>query len=169
MHSAAMQHGKEFFAKYLKWGDSIVEIGSAGGGLSSAVPEGCYYFGVDCAPGVGVDAVMSDPYVFPITSGSFDCAVATSTFEHVEFFWLTFLEMVRVVRIGGYIYNNAPSNGPYHGYPQDCWRFYVDSVQALTRWAVRNGYELEQLEQFVGEPSPDGGWMDCVGVWRRVK
>jgi hypothetical protein len=79
-------------------------------------------------------------------------------------FWLTFAEMARVVAPGGFIYISAPSNGPYHGHPGDCWRFYSDAPKALAQWATHCGHELELVEAFMMPPISDV-WVDCVAVF----
>jgi SAM-dependent methyltransferase len=170
MHPSAMEAARIFFDKYKP--TRIIEIGSydlCGGPMKSVSPPGCTYLGVDLVAGNGVDRVMPDPYKVPAGSDSFDACVSTSTFEHVEFFWLTFLEMVRVVKPGGLIYINAPSNGPYHRHPTDCWRYYLDAGPALAKWANRNGYSVEVLETAIGEPDggDPNGWKDWMCVWRR--
>lgn len=110
-----------------------------------------------------VDILMDDPYKFPLGDNSFDVIVSTSCLEHDSLFWLTFNEMVRVVRPGGYIYINAPSSGPYHGYPDDCWRFQKDAYKALSTW--NPGAVL--LESYIDTDIPNnGGWMDNVGIFR---
>ena len=105
---------------------SIVEIGSqdVNGSIRPTFGPDVNYVGVDFANAAGVDVVLSDPYSFPFQDNEIDVVVSSSCFEHSEFFWLTFLEAVRIVRPGGLIYLNAPSNGPFHQYPVDCWRFY---------------------------------------------
>lgn len=171
MHATAMKYGKQFFDKYAPF-QTIVEVGSmivAGGSLRDVAPRCLNYLGVDCAPGEGVDVVADDPYLLPVCDGYADAVVSSSTFEHAEFFWLTFLEMCRVCKSGGYIYVNSPSNGYVHRHPVDCWRFYPDAGQALTNWAKRNGVKLELLETFIGEPDEDvAHWEDFVGVWRKA-
>lgn len=166
-----MNHAKDFFDKYRP--DSIVEIGSltvCGGAMRDVAPAGVPYTGLDMVEGESVDELMTDPYKIPLMADVADAVVSTSTFEHVEFFWLLFLEMVRVTKVGGLVYINAPSNGPFHRHPVDCWRFYLDSGEALARWANRNGYRVEVVECFIGEP--DGGqadgWRDFVCVWRKM-
>ena len=42
--------------------------------------------------------------------------------------------MARVVRVGGYLYVNAPSTGYWHGFPDDNYRFYRGAVAALAFW-----------------------------------
>ena len=70
----------------------------------------------------------------------FSTQVSTSCFEHDPIFWLTFKEIARVTKVGGYVYINAPSNEVYHGYPGDNWRFYKDAPAALAYWASRKGH-----------------------------
>jgi hypothetical protein len=92
--------------------------------------------------------------------------VASSMLEHDAFFWQTFLEMARIVKPGGVLYINAPSNGIYHCYPVDNWRFYPDAGKALVRWAARNGYELTLIESFVAERKNDV-WNDFVAIFKK--
>jgi SAM-dependent methyltransferase len=170
MHQTAMQYGKQFFEKYGPFG-TVAEVGSmvvAGGSLREVATEGCLYVGIDCADGTGVDVVAVDPYDLPIHDSRYDAVVSSSTFEHADFFWLTFLEMVRICKPGGYIYVNSPSNGYVHRHPVDCWRFYPDAGQALAKWAERNGQTVELVETFMGEPDADvAHWIDWVAVWRK--
>src|SRR6266496_1608828 len=92
MHPSAMNFAKWFFDKYAP--KNIVEIGSydlCGGPMRSVAPAGCRYLGLDLMAGNGVDIVMTDPYVIPLADASADAVVSTSTFEHIEWPWVTFL------------------------------------------------------------------------------
>lgn len=123
------------------------------------------YTGVDLEAGPGVDIALQSPYRFPLPSSSFDLVITGQAFEHVEFFWQTWLEMLRVARPGAEIFLIAPSRGPEHRYPQDCWRFYPDAYRALARLG---GCELLEVTTD-WEPHPDPGssvWGDTVGVFR---
>ena len=166
MHKTAMLHGRLFFETYVSAPVSIVDIGSqdVNGSLRSVAPPGCKYTGVDFVQGKGVDVIISDPYALPFPDETFDIAVTSSCFEHSEFFWLTFLEVLRVLKPHGLLYLNVPSNGPFHRYPLDCWRFYPDSGRALQNWARRQGIEAQLLESFVG-PQNTGAWNDLVAVF----
>ena len=42
-------------------------------------------------------------------NNSIDIVVSISTFEHTEFFWETFLEILRVLKPNGLFFLNAPS------------------------------------------------------------
>lgn len=166
MHPSAMRHGCLFFETYLPKGGRVVDIGAfdVNGSLRSVALPGTDYIGVDFAEGRGVDIVITDPYVVPIESASVDAVVSSSCFEHSEFFWLTFLESLRLLRPDGLLYLNAPSNGAFHRHPVDCWRFYPDSGVALQNWARRNDMNVEMLESFVG--MQDGGsFNDFVAVF----
>src|SRR3546814_14106854 len=75
---------------------------------------------------------------------------SSSCMEHSEFFWVLFLEMLRIVKPSGLIYLNVPSNGSFHRYPVDCWRFSPDSGSAHAKWGKHNGYPVALLEAFIG-------------------
>jgi SAM-dependent methyltransferase len=123
------------------------------------------YTGIDLEAGPGVDVVLTSPYRFPLATGSVDVVLSGQAFEHIEFFWLTWLEMLRVLKPGGLIFLIAPSRGPEHRYPQDCWRFYPDGYRALARFG---GCELLEVSTD-WEPHPEewsGPWGDTVGVFR---
>lgn len=175
MHQSALYHGKQFFETYCpelpEAGFTIVEIGSlnVNGSLRDVSPKGVRYIGLDFAPGDGVDIVLEDPYALPLADGTADVVVSSSCFEHAQFFWLTFLEAMRMLRPEGVFYLNAPSNGFFHRWPVDCWRFYPDAGHAMVAWARRHGYRPTLLESFVGGRSAghvcDGGmWNDFVAV-----
>lgn len=123
------------------------------------------YTGVDLEAGPGVDVVLSSPYRFPFASRSVDVIVSGQAFEHIEYFWATWLEMMRVLKPGGLVFLIAPSRGPEHRYPQDCWRFYPDGYRALAKFG-----RCELVEVHTDwEPHADPGsapWGDTVGVFR---
>jgi SAM-dependent methyltransferase len=168
MHPTAMDNGRLFFECYLGDGAArtLVDIGSkdVNGSLRSYAPASCRYVGVDFAAGPGVDLVLDDPYRLPFEPDSVDAVVSSSCFEHIEFFWLMFNEVLRVLKADGLFYLNAPSNGEYHRYPVDCWRFYPDAGLALVNWGRRSGYNPALLESFTTRQRLDV-WNDCVAVF----
>ena len=172
MHDTAMMYGEHFFSTYLSdaSGLKIADVGAldVNGSLRSVAPTNNEYIGVDFVEGKGVDIVLTDPYALPFEDSSIDVVVSSSCYEHSEFFWLTFNEALRVLKPTGLLYINAPSNGLYHRYPVDCWRFYPDSGVALQNWGNRSGYECALLESFVGLPKDDV-WNDFVGVFVKDK
>lgn len=168
MHDTAMEYGTVFFNTYLKNTKdlTIVDIGSqdVNGSLRSVAPPNNKYIGVDFVEAKGVDVVITDPYSLPFEDESVDVVVSNSCFEHSEFFWLLFNETLRILKPTGLLYINAPSNGSFHRYPVDCWRFYPDSGVALQNWGKRSGYNCALLESFVGMRKNDI-WNDFVAVF----
>jgi SAM-dependent methyltransferase len=162
-----MDHGRRFFETYVDGGAAprIVELGGmdVNGSLRSVAPPRAQYLSIDMEPGPGVDLVASDPDLIPVDDGWADVCVSSSCFEHAEFFWLTFLEAMRILKPGGLLFLNVPSNGSVHRYPVDCWRFYPDAGLALQNWARRNGINAMLLESFVGRQGLSG-WNDFVCV-----
>lgn len=170
MHDTAMEFGAAFFNTYAKseTGLTVVEIGSqdVNGSLRAVCPPGNRYIGVDFAAARGVDVVLDDPYVLPFEDGSIDIVMSSSCFEHSEFFWLLFNETLRILKPNGLLYLNVPSNGAFHRYPVDCWRFYPDSGMALERWGRKSGYPVTMLESFTGRRKADI-WNDFITVYVR--
>ena len=169
MHDTAFEIGRKFFTLYVSGlQPSILDVGSqdVNGSLRKCAPAGSRYVGVDLAAGPGVDIVLDDPNALPFKTGRFDAVITTSCFEHAQMFWLIFLEMARVTRRGGYIYINAPSNGVYHSYPYDNWRFYPDAGLALVAWAAHQQIKLTLVESFIAPRKADI-WNDCVIVLRK--
>ena len=174
MHESAMKHGKYFFQTYCAGdftGKVIVDVGAqdVNGSLRTYSPKGATYIGVDFAEGCGVDIIINDPYSLPFEAESVDIIVCSSVFEHSDFFWLLYLECLRILKPSGLLYVNAPSNGMVHRYPVDSWRFYPDSGLSLVKWAQYNAYQALLLESFIGDKSGplsgDGIWNDFVAVF----
>ena len=174
MHPSALEFGTKFFDTYCKgFSGIVVDIGSqnVNGSLKDVCPAEAEYIGVDFCPGNGVDIILTDPYKLPFDDESVDVIVCSSVFEHSQFFWVIFLEIMRVLKPTGLLYLNVPSNGYIHRYPVDCWRFYPDSGLALVTWAERNSLTPALLESFIAERNyqsnePDDlAWNDYVAVF----
>lgn len=177
MHESAMENAKRFFKSYAKHLDNnkeikIVEIGSQNinGTLRDAVPKhlNVKYIGVDLQEGKNVDVVLSDPYKLPFEAEYADIVLSSSCYEHTEMFWLLQLEILRILKPHGLFYLNAPSNGFFHRYSIDAWRFYPDSGNALVAWAKYNKINSTLLESFISNPLPnpnDFNWHDFVAVF----
>jgi SAM-dependent methyltransferase len=170
MHQTSMNNMRTLFDKYvtnefvsneckildfggtnIKKGGTYYELVEANGKIK--------YYGVDLQPGPGVSIVLDDPYKVPLEDNYADVVVSGQMFEHCEFFWLSFLEMVRVVRPGGYIFLIAPMHGKVHRYPVDCWRFYPDAYAALAKWG-----KVELVDAWT---EPTDQWHDQVGAFRK--
>jgi predicted SAM-dependent methyltransferase len=169
MHDTAFRYGQIFYNAYISKTQNvqIIEIGSqnVNGGLRDIFQTPYTHFvGLDFIEGPGVDRVLDDPYRLPYDINTVDVLLCSSVLEHCEMFWVMFLEMVRVVKPGGLIYINVPSNGDFHRWPVDCWRFYPDSGKALEKWARHNGHDIVMMESFVGNQDQDI-WNDFVVVF----
>ena len=172
MHVSSYEHMQRLVSKYLDRDRALdaLDIGSydVNGSYRTLFDSPNWrYTGVDLEKGPGVDVVLTSPYRFPFASRSKDVIVSGQAFEHVEYFWMSWLEMIRVLKPGGLIFLIAPSRGPEHRYPQDCWRFYPDGYRALAKFG-----RCELVEVTTDwEPHPDPGsgpWGDTVGVFRGV-
>jgi SAM-dependent methyltransferase len=169
MHDTAYEHGRLFFALYAtETIRTVVELGSqdVNGSLRDHCPQGVHYIGLDVMAAKGVDLVIDPDAPLPLASDTADAVVTSSAFEHDVCFWNTFLELLRILRPGGLLYLNAPSNGEFHRYPLDCWRFYPDAGAALVQWAARSGHTIELIESFIGQPQKEH-WADFVAVFRK--
>lgn len=173
MHLTAMKNGEDFFNTYTATMPAgiVIDIGAqdVNGSLKSVMPSHHKYIGVDFVDGKGVDVIITDPYTLPFEDNYADVIVSSSCFEHSEFFWLAYLEIMRVLKPTGVFYLSAPFNGPFHRYPVDCWRFYPDAGVALTNWARRSGHvNAILLESYVSQqastPEIDSMWNDFTAV-----
>lgn len=177
MHLSSYEHMARLVATHLD-ADKPLDILDIGACAVEDNFNGCYrplfdaphwrYRGVDLAPGANVDIVLESPYALPMQSASVDVIVSGQAFEHMEYFWMVWREMARVLRPGGLAFLIAPSRGPEHRYPVDCWRFYPDGYRALARYG---GFELLEV-QTDWQPHADPGsapWGDTVGVFRRQR
>lgn len=173
MHDTAKLTGEAFLRLYgnpLGPGRRILDVGSrdVNGTLRPFAGADAEYIGADVEAGPGVDFVLEDPYRLPFADASFDLVIATSCLEHDPLFWLTFDEMARVARLGGFLYVSVPVQGPVHRHPVDCWRFYPDAGSALVAWAARCGHPLRLTESFQLPPRAEP-WVDFVAVFERCR
>lgn len=174
MHNTALINAQKFYTKYcIKNIDKkiVVDIGSydVNGTLKPIFTKAKQYIGIDQQSGPNVDIVCSSHNI-PLEDNYTDIIISSSCFEHDNMFWITFLEMCRIVKPEGYIYINAPSNGPYHAYPVDNWRFYLDSWTALKEWAEYNLYNIELIESYIDKETSScrAKWQDSVGIFQKL-
>lgn len=118
------------------------------------------YLAADLEESASVSVQMEDPYRIPLQDGSADLVICGQMLEHCEFFWLSFSEMMRILKPDGYLFLIAPSSGGIHRYPVDCYRFHPDAYHALAKYAHCHLVDLWHDQR--------GAWRDLVGVfsWR---
>ena len=110
----------------------------------------------------GVTIVPKDVYNWKeIEDDTYDCVMSANTFSFVEYFWLTYKEMCRVVKPGGVIYIVTPSIRRDAKYPHyaGCWGFNTAGLIALGKYG-----NLDVREAAVaGVPSMKAGyeWDSC--------
>ncbi len=129
------------------------------------IPEHYKYIGIDIEIGQNVDIVLDNPYKYPFEDNSVDLIIANSIFEHSEFFWELFLELLRILKPSGLLYINAPSNGDFHRGPVDVYRFYPDSGKALEKWGIKNGYKNTLLLESYIYKRKSKSWNDFVAIF----
>jgi SAM-dependent methyltransferase len=168
MHKTAQNIGSEFIKTYVndRSGLLIVDVGSSNvnGSLKKYINDSNKYIGLDLLKNDGVDIVLNDPYSFPFDDNSVDVILCTSVFEHCEFFWELYLEIMRVLKPDGLFYLNVPSHGEYHTYPIDSWRFYPDAGLSLMNWGRKNEINCDLIESFIMKKQIEG-WNDFVAIF----
>ena len=139
MHESSMLRMKWFASKYL---DSSRKLKILDVGAYDV--NGCYkeiftskghdYVGLDMEEGPNVDITPQSAYVWDeIEEGKYDVVISGQALEHIEFFWVTFEEIIRVTKKEGLICIIAPKGFEEHRYPVDCWRFLTDGMIAIAR------------------------------------
>lgn len=168
MHKSSLDKMRSFRDRHLgeRKGDPllILDLGSMD---ANGTYRPCFdippwkYQGVDIAPGENVDIVVRNPYCWKeLRTNSVDVLISGQAFEHIECFWVTMLEIERVLKPAGLCCIIAPSAGHEHRYPVDCWRFYPDGFAALSRFA---GLQIIEVSRQV---EPDSRFDDESNVWQ---
>ncbi len=167
MHASSLENMQRCYQEFLGTSSllhkplvRVLDIGGANinGSYSDIFSDEKFqYVAVDLAEGEGVDLVLDNPYQLPFQDAEFDVVISGQVFEHAEFFWKLFEEIVRVMSLNGFIFLIVPSSGPIHRYPVDCYRFYPDAMQALANYT---GLNLDAC--WLDDRGP---WNDLVGVF----
>jgi Methyltransferase domain len=174
VHQSSLEKMIAFRERYLservKEPLRILDVGSqdVNGSYRAIFSEPLWaYTGLDMTAGNNVDVVLRTPYVWnEVASRSADVVISGQAFEHIRYFWMTMLEIARVLKVGGICCILAPSSGPEHRYPVDCWRFYPDGLASLAQFA-----HLETLEAVTqwddGADADSNLWHDSMLVCRK--
>ena len=175
MHLSSMQNMIAFRDNYLSGQKGhpllIMDIGSqsfCGSYRKIFTSKQWTYVGVDVAVGKNVDVVLKDPYKWhEIKTDSVDVIISGQAFEHIKFFWLTMEEIARVLKPGGLCCIIAPSGGPEHRYPVDCWRFFPDGLRALAHYVGLDVLEARRPVKTRKLDSASMEWADTVLIARK--
>jgi SAM-dependent methyltransferase len=185
MHASSYKKMKAFRQTYLAGREKtpllIYDLGSqdVNGSYRAIFSEPKWrYLGLDMAPGKNVDVVLRSPYIWrEIDSNSADVVVSGQAFEHIQYFWITMLEVARILKPGGICCILAPSSGPEHRYPLDCWRFYPDGMICLACFAQMEKIEVSTQWEDLGYDDGSDWWHDTMlicqrpdkGIWWNLK
>ena len=121
------------------------------------------YHGLDLKEGNNVDIVLENPYEWnEIPDESYDVIVSGQAFEHIEFFWLTLEQIKRILKPEGFLFIIAPSTGPIHRNPFDCYRFNEDGMKSMGKYI--NFDVIEYGTNFDESASP---WQDSYLVAKK--
>ena len=115
MHASSYMHMEKLVARYLAPLQNrklrVLDIGSCdinGSYRPLFQRPNWHYQGVDLSPGPNVDIALANPHRWQgIKTCSVDVVISGQAFEHIEFFWLTWREMVRASSLQ---YYNFPVN-----------------------------------------------------------
>src|SRR4051812_33449727 len=101
------------------------------------------YVGVDLAPGPGVDEICdATELVRRFGSDVFDIVISTEMLEHVRDWRAVLSQLKRVLKPGGTLLLTTRSCGfPYHGFPEDFWRYETSDMSVLLR-----DFDIDKIE-----------------------
>lgn len=126
---------------------SYVENGTIRPHLESLRPS--YYLGVDMRSGPGVDMIVNCETLTDVVGSEWDFVISTEMLEHVRDWRKSTYELFKAVKLGGMVAITTRSPGfPYHGYPEDHWRFTLPVMHQIVNTL---GFRAEQL---IYDPSP---------------
>lgn len=129
---------------------------------------GWRYVGLDMAPGANVDIVLQTPYAWKeIASESADVVISGQAFEHIRYIWISMLEIARILKPGGLCCVIAPSSGPEHRHPHDCWRIYPDGMWSLAQFAQLEVIQATTQWHAMGYPDCSDSWHDSLLICRK--
>jgi len=102
------------------------------------------YVGIDLTQGPGVDIVCrAEDILAKFGENRFDAVLSTEMLEHIRD-WRTVVSNIKnVCKPGGVILLTTRSHGfPYHGWPQDFWRYEPKDIEQIFA-----DFEIQALER----------------------
>lgn len=170
MQQSTIAAAKEFFSCYPQEAFSrILYLGDFEkiGSLRLLLPTNCELIFADKYVSSGSQILIEGGNSLPFEENTFDVVVSSSHIEHEPYFWLSFLEILRVLKSDGLFFLNTPTNGYFHRFPSDYWRFYPDAGKAMESWANVNARKVTLVESFVLPQQRDEPWNDFIGIFHK--
>lgn len=124
-------------------------------------PSAAEYLGVDAHPGAYVDHVAPAESLGFLETGSVDVVLCTQVLEHADDPRKVVGEVRRVLRPAGVCLLSTHGVFPFHGQPQDYWRWTHSGLERLFR---ESGFEGVSVEATDGIASAILGAVDFY-VW----
>jgi SAM-dependent methyltransferase len=135
MHGSVLAWGQERLAEIEVEGKLVLECGSldVNGSLRPFVIERgpLVYHGIDKEFGPGVDAILgTENIVAHYGAARWDLIISTEMLEHASRWQQCIHAMKEALAPGGTLLLTTRSPGfPYHGYPEDHWRFTPETME----------------------------------------
>lgn len=149
MHSSVMQFVRLLVEAEELSGCDVLEVGSLDVNGSVRQLFNGNYHGIDIQDGPGVDQVLDAHSLSMYYRDAFDVVVSTEMLEHDTRPWQSLLAMNIAARPGGWLIltcRGFDERGafPLHEYPWDMYRFSVEAICELLRWA---GWQVLSCER----------------------
>lgn len=169
MHDSSYLKMKSFKEKFLNKNIEfkILDVGSLGEyNYRNIFDEPKWdYVGLDIKEGPNVDLIIGDIYNWnEIEDNSYDIIISGQFFELLEYFWLTMVEIERVLKPNGYVCIISPSSGPDHGQNLNGYKFYEDGIRALAKYV-----DLEIIHSSVDNSPSAKPWYDACLIAKKSK
>ncbi|MBR4604772.1 MAG: methyltransferase domain-containing protein [Lachnospiraceae bacterium] len=153
---------------------SVLDIGSqdVNGSYRNLFPSSQFlYTGLDMVMGKNVDYVPRKQYNWDeIRDNSYDVIISGQCLEHVEFPWVIFAEMCRILKEDGLLCLITPRLQNRHRYPVDTYRYDIDGMAALVKFGNLIPEHISMNEAPVNAPI---SWFselgDCLLIARKPK
>lgn len=152
-NDACLDFAKEYIKSNEVIGKRVIEVGSydVNGSIRPIVEayNPLRYLGVDIADGPGVDEIcLAEHLVGRYGKDSFDVVISSEMIEHVREWRQIISNLKQILTPGGILVITTRSYGfPYHGYPDDYWRFSIEDARVIF-----SDMEIEAIESDSSAP-----------------
>ncbi len=169
MHDSSYLKMKSFKEKFLDKNMElkILDVGSLGEYNYRDIfdEQKWSYVGLDIKNGPNVDLIIDDIYNWAeIEDNSYDVIISGQFFELLEYFWLTMVEVERVLKPNGYVCIIVPSSGPNHCNDLNGYKFYEDGIRALAKYV-----NLDIVQSYVDNSINAKPWHDACLIAKKSK